>query len=499
MEKLLDRPRAFEESRMRCILALEAQKRAQILVISNAQRKLVSNFQQKLKSSATVAETHSKWIQNVKTTRQKIKLEVERNAPEARRSKTKTGRGKARPKTTGANKKERMLLHGDVTSVVDLTRRSEDASQLMKPREGIVNYTKEALQKYGNETYYDRGSEMKGCIDVYNSKSCEHMLADSSSVPTCHKLWHTDTNLSEVCMKHENEEAVDRTSFEATLDCFGTCSLEARDDQKLISGIDFGGCEATQKSDSVEHLPVIDSMQNRDSELCVYTSSSRSQLLRKPESVDANTLSMTGLSMNEKYGTLEIRSKALEHINYSTSGNHGYVDDHKTSKSIIKAPSSNEKSSVNSTRSGKKTRQSHGLLNGYRSDSGCTVGCREQKMSFELRTWISNIKKDVRRVHSCMEGTSLNANSKELAHANSWMSENSSVSSTALEKFDAIFRGSYVNDARFENSDYEGRRELVDATSLYGKAAVVDAKLDTDQKWHKRDPRNKKLKPSILL
>ena len=71
MEKLLDRPRAFEESKFRYFLALESQKRAQILVISNAQRKLVSSFQQKLQATASISRRHLKLMQGVEIAKQK--------------------------------------------------------------------------------------------------------------------------------------------------------------------------------------------------------------------------------------------------------------------------------------------------------------------------------------------------------------------------------------------------------------------------------------------
>lgn len=479
---------------MRYILALEAQKRAQILLISNAQRKLVSNFQQKLQSSANMSERHTKWVRDTRNAQERLKMAEEKGKLNARQFKMTSTRKKARPKTTGPNKEDRLTLHGTLSSFENFTQYNKASKHSKKPAETTIECMGEVhLQSDRSDTRKSHGRSTKGHIDAYNTQSIK-----CNSQRSHHKSWHTDENLPETCAAHIDHN-VKRSSAEMGQDVFGTGSLEFRKNHEVIAESDFRAHEIGQMLDRVEHLPQIDNDEKKSIEVGGRIPTSRKQILRKSHSIDVNRLSRNGLFSTERRDALEMQDKSLENIDYSRMDNYKLVNDFGKARSIVKAPSVNEYASVNSTRSARKSDHSR-ILSRNRSKSWYAQSLPERKMSYELRAWISSIKKDVKKVHSCIEDASLETKPRSIVHKNSWKSENSSLSSIALERFNEIFQDLYVNEAVFdEDSECDGKKEPVDASSLYGKAAVIDSRLDENQNWHKRDPRNKKLKPSILL
>ena len=121
------------------------------------------------------------------------------------------------------------------------------------------------------------------------------------------------------------------------------------------------------------------------------------------------------------------------------------------------------------------------------------------KMSYELRNWMSIIIADVKKINSCL----LDERETEGSHVVTEKTPTCAVSSNsnhALEKFQTIFQDLYISkDQEDGTSDFERRKNKLDYTHHYIKAAIADARLDSMQKWHLRDPRNRKLKPSLFL
>ena len=477
---------------MRYILALEAQKRAQILVISNAQRKLVSSFQQKLQSSAAMSERHMKWVRDAKSAQERLKMAGEKGELSSRKfKKTRTLR-KARPKTTGLNKEDRLILkNGTCSSFANFTQCNKASNHNLQPREAMVECVEgKHLQNERNDTHDGHSRSAKGNISACNLESFK-----CASQQLRHKSWHTGENLSRDCVAY-NDDKAKRSSVEGDLSVFGTGSLELKKNQKMITESDFCIQEIAQRLNHGEHLSQIINDEKKEIEVCGKILTSRKQNLGKSNRVDVNRVTENELFSTEKRDTLEIRDKAFGNIDSLRIDNYKVANDFGKAKSIVKARSANEHASVNSTRSARKSGHTHS----YRSKSGYAQSLPERKMPYELRTWISSIKRDVDKVQSCTEDASFEPKPMGIAHKDSWKSENSSLSSIALERFNEIFQDLYVNEAVLdEDSECDRGKESVDASSLYGKAAVIDSRLDESQNWHRRDPRNKKLKPSILL
>ena len=494
MEKLLDRPRAFEESHTRYVLALEAQKRAQILLISNAQRKLVLNFQQKLKASQGICQTHRKWVLDAKAAQQNTERGIERSGTNAANGKTRITHRKTRPKTTGANKSAGWYLSSTLNSFEDISRYNKPMDYL-KPKGTVVEAMKgKALQgdEFGGKTPSVRTPNA-------NDPRCYSRDGSNDSCsPALHHLHlHSSPTMPQRCTEPVSDTAK-RIPDEGNTSSFCTGNLDYRNIHSQVYN-DGSNRYDHEKQDMhlSECLPMIGCERAKGSVNTVKICEARKRVIRKSRSFDVNKLDNNGLSNANNYVALEMHNSVLQNSNYSRMDDSGCVDDGIRTRPVVDTLSCNESTSKKSMRSRGTKYHSNGLASD-RSSNGSAL--TERKIPYELRTWMSNIKSDVEKIHSCIEDPPSETSPRVLTHKNSWKSEISSASNHSLEKFDDIFRGLSVKEALFdENSENQNREELVDASCLYSTAACMDSKLDSDQTWHKRDPRNKKLKPSIFL
>lgn len=501
MEKLLDRPRAYEESKLRYIAALEAQKRSQILVISNAQRKLVSNFQRKLKSSATVSDRHKKWIHEAKTAKQDDKngkedYKVNYTGRKRRQSqldfcskdkmRNMDMRKKSRPKTTGA-----MLMNKGMS---DIRLESNDTLHEKETVAGYLNY-KSLHEKCRKEADHSLDSDdLHIKIRCYGKRHNETNIVGLKTSTVCKGRIDQNKTITPEQMCGGREET------DRIVTVFGTGNLNVN---KNISMGEFYGEKKARKrlmsSRGFSAVASVDFEESNDNIIRSQRAKAKVKVLQR-----AQTFGSVIDSANE--------SKELCFEDFKDSReDSGKLTDVKVQGPAISFKSDSERCLHEK---GKFVRQSFSadeIVSSERRTSGkiesrlaaTEVDCTDdfetkRKMPYELRKWISNINKDVCKIESCMiDGPSIAKNEK-LQHEIRSTSVDSADSGLVLERFTAIFQDLNVHgDA--DGCEFQGKREKVDVTSLYANAAVLDSKLDSSQNWHRRDPRNQKLKPSIFL
>ena len=499
MEKLLDRPRAFEESKLRYILALEAQRRAQILVISNAQRKLVFNFQQKLKSSATVAQRHSKWMRDVKTAKECMQTEREK-PPEGKEQKerirVKVGsvgnvddRGKTRPKTTGTYVKDRRSYSASI-------ERYRNSGHHVHQTQAMIDPLTRASCKNDSNIAQDSITDLKDCSNeasYYRGNS--PILTGSSSPPVCQRTWNPIVSKPGNGGKRNNDKI--KTSFaEGDLDVRGTKNSDLS--KKDVTTTDNQKKIVRRRLRSTRSLSQKElNKNNEESQIPIFDAKRKTFLKSRSFHVRnyANKNDVLSVRKSEPKESFENAFDDVGDLKYEDCE---FADD--SSKRISTAKSDQ---TSNSRCTDLQKRKASCKTNSSSSNSKNIASQNinvERKMSYELRTWISDIKKDVKRVQSCIEDKPLDKNVRDSILKNRSKSEDSSNSSFALEKFDAIFQDLCISGENCgENYEFQDKKKMVDASSFYAKAAAIDSRLDSDQNWHKRDPRNKKLKPPILL
>ena len=499
MEKLLDRPRVFEESHTRYVLALEAQKRAQILLISNAQRKLVLNFQQKLKASQGICQTHTKWVLDAKAAQQNTARRIERSELDAAKVKTRIAQRKARPKTTGANKRAGLYLKGTSNSFENISRNNKPLDYL-KPKDTLVESMKGKSLQDDEFGVHDSENSSSRTANAKDPQCYSRQGPNNSSSPSSHHFHlHNTPSVLKRCTEPVSDIA-GRISAEGSTSGFGTGNLEHRSIHALVFDDSSNGHDDVRQAMHLpECLPMIDSERTRGSVTSGNMCEARKRVIRKSRSFDVNKLVGSRLFSIDNHVSLETHNSVLQNSNYSRMDDAGCVDDRVRTRPVVETLSCSESTSKNSLRS-RGTKYHSNVLASDRSNNGSALTDPERKISYELRTWISHIKRDVEKIHSCIEDPPSETSARVPIHKDSWKSEISSASSLSLEKFDDIFRGLCVREALFdEYSECQNRKELVDTSSLYSTAACMDSKLDNDQTWHKRDPRNKKLKPTIFL
>eukprot|EP00795_Rhopilema_esculentum_P008319 gene8319-14284_t len=384
MGRLLDRPRAFEEAKVRYILALEAQKKAQVLFISNAQRKLVTNFQEKLKSSIVVAQRHAKWKNESKTAEKVFKerravsaitfKRSEHNAGEATVCEAGKAKLKRRPKTTGAISQWQRRSLGRNTAVGTANRIDRTVGDALETRLKMLatEETVPALSQ-GNET-------------LEQKTKC------------CHRP------------KIDGFYAMDDGTSKELIDNFSSSKIS---------------CEATPKL-------------------------ANSEKLRQQYSGTSSTKSS---SRNE-----------------ARSLRRGGQSEDNSDKRFQEKPRGNKNAN--------------------------------RKISYEMKNWICGIQQDVQKIKNADDNVCYRAPLKRNSSEDSVESSQSvEIVDSALEKFDSLIEAmkSSCNVFTAHKSPEEDKWAILDASSLYSKSALNDSRLDYEQKWHQRDPRNRKLKPGVLL
>ena len=426
MGRLLDRPRAFEEAKVRYILALEAQKKAQVLFISNAQRKLVTNFQEKLRSSVIVAQRHAKWKHESKTAKKVFKerravsaitfKRSEHNAGEATVCEAGKAKLKRRPKTTGAISQWQRRSLGKKTNEGTANRIDRTVGDAREIRLKMLA-TEDTVRAYS------QGNELE-----QKTKCCHRPLSGNSNerfVPRKLMRVPSQNRTLEIINKESIGNQVEESLSSDRLDiAFQNKKLDrfyAMDDGTCSNKI---SCEATTKLAKSEKL------------------------------------------MQQNSGTSSIKSSSRNEAKSLKRGQSGDNSD----KSFQEKPRGNK--------------------NGSR------------KISYEMKSWICDIQQDVQKIKNADENVRFRSSVKRNSSEDSVKSSQSvEIVDSALEKFDSLIEAmrSSCNVFTTHKSPEEDKWAILDASSLYSKSALNDSRLDYEQKWHQRDPRNRKLKPGVLL
>ena len=534
MERLLDAPRLYEDAKQRYILALEAQRKSQTLVISNAQRKLVHNFRQKLKTSATITKSHQAWRNETDIARHGYRRkgkERDRTAIidglQARGNierpllNEKVWRSKLRPKTTGATTNqfsghfEKEITQslqqlpkntGNELVLRDFEQNTNEVNGEMKAMIGQnegsfpsrisrrIDFFQNVPKKRGEQ---DR-ELLTSDLDRYKmfSKSNIDTYAD---MPMSNEMPRKGKEHREIYVNvHARNQTV---TEEKQFSSFGTGHLERCKvvaphvvtnycrEMIVISERDFemtthtrNAGERRRRSNKYEGRKRKDSGKTETDSSCLKSSDCEGEEdgWKRP-SVGTHLL-----------GTNTVKSNSST----SLSSKQQWQD----KKRLQTAPDAHS-TSQNQTKGHLKRR---GKALSIVESSDCSNGSEEfrnNRMSYEMRTWIYDIRRDVKRAQ-CPEADG-NHDSKlfeepECSHC-SLTNEKSTKTSEALEKFEAIFNDIYIHDHDGYDAQNVGLVEKLDTAALYSKSAVADSQKRTKKTWNLRDPRNQKLQPNIIL
>ena len=534
MEKLLDAPRLYEDAKRRYILALEAQRKSQTLVISNAQRKLVHNFQQKLKTSATITKRHQAWRNETDIARHGYRrkgkerdrtaiidsLQAKGNIERPWLS-DKVWKSKPRPKTTEATtnqfsghfeKKltESLLylpkntdnefilrdfeqntneLHGEMKEMI-----GQNEGRFARRRSRRIDLFQNVPKKRG-----ELGQELL-TSDLDSDEIFSKLKADSyTEMPkSSEMLRHGKEHRSNYVKVHAKNQTV---TTEEQFSSFGTGHLER---SKVIApyvftnycremiGISEGDREVnTHARNAGERRIRSHKFEGRRRKDSGKTDSDSSFLKSNDREGD---------EVGWKRHSLGTRLSGTNTVTSNSSTYWSSKQQLQGEKRLQTAPDVHS-NSQSQTKGHLKRR---GKVLTIVESSNCSKGSQEfrnNRMSYEMRTWIYDIRRNAKRAQ-CPEADN-NHDSKsfeepECSHS-SLTNENSTRTSEALEKFEAIFNEICIKDHDSCDVRNGGPVEKLDTAALYSKSAVADSQNRTKKTWSLRDPRNHKLQPNIIL
>ena len=534
MEKLLDAPRLYEDAKRRYILALEAQRKSQTLIISNAQRKLVHNFQQKLKASATITKQHEAWRNETDIARhgyqRKCKerdrttnidgLQVKANV-ERPLLKNEALKSKRRPKTTGAtaNKSSKniekelteSLLHppGNTGNEFVLKDFEHSTSEVNEEIKAMIGQSESCFASKKS-----CGIDFQGTQEESEKLSREFLVSDLDSDKIFSK-WKVDsyTNMpksngmlrkgKDYCKEYVNMQTQGHAVVrEEQFSYFGTGHLERC---KFIAPQVATNAFSKMIATSEEERHVNKYARNIKREERIRSFKLDGQCRKDSGKTEA----CSGFSKSCGCDGDEDGWKMHNNGTRST-GSHSETSNTLRSLSL-KQPLTEKKRSqtaanvkINSHNETKVHLKHKGKALSHAESIVCSQGSEElrrDKMSYEMRTWIYDIRRDVKRAQ-CFESDE-NDDSKAFQKAESSQTsltiEESTDSSSALNKFEAIFNNIRINDHDCNDEWNIGPVEKLDTAALYSKSAVAGSKKRTKKAWKLRDPRNQKLQPKIIL
>ena len=114
-----------------------------------------------------------------------------------------------------------------------------------------------------------------------------------------------------------------------------------------------------------------------------------------------------------------------------------------------------------------------------------------KKSSFEMESWLLQIRKDLRRIKSLEEAKPLCEKERSASSRKAAIYKQLSL---PTERVNSLFEKIHLSA-----QDNDGKTSKLDSAAVYTKSATLHSRKDCEQKWHRRDSRNIKLKPSILL
>eukprot|EP00112_Aurelia_sp_Birch-Aquarium-sp1_P023870 Seg73.3 transcript_id=Seg73.3/GoldUCD/mRNA.D3Y31 product="hypothetical protein" protein_id=Seg73.3/GoldUCD/D3Y31 len=533
MEKLLDAPRLFEDTKRRYILALEAQKKSQILVISNAQRKLVHSFQQKLKTSATITKRHQAWKNETDIARHGFQrkgkqknynanidgLLTNRNI-ERPWLKNEVWKSKRRPKTTGATTNQ-LSGHFEKELTENLLPRPKDRGNefvLRDFEQGADEVRGEIKVMISNSegSFAGRRSRRSNNKDARKESAkldrellisdvdgenmvCKWKVDSYKDVPNSNGML---TMGKDHCRNHVSVRARNQTvTSEEQFNYFGTGHLERC---KVVAPyvVTNDGREMIDNSEGESEVnPHARSITGERKMMESYKFDRRRRKNSAKTETDSSFLKScdgegyAGCWKRPSDGTRLSGSKTN---NTSTSLS---LKQELTGMNRSKTAPTVHSTSQIETKAHYKHRGRALSNNDSNDTSQVSDEFRKNKISYEMRTWIYDIKRDVKRAQ--YPEADDNHDSKIFQEAagsqSSLTNEKSTNSSEALEKFEAIFNTIYINDQNGGDAHIAGPVEKLDTAALYSKSAVADSRKRAKQTWNLRDPRNQKLQPNIIL
>ena len=491
MEKHLDAPGVLEEAKRRHIFALELQKKSLMQDISFAQRKLVHNFQYKLKTSALMAKRHQAWMNEAelakrgswergqveRRTRKVDSFMAKRNSgPWLNKEPRKSNR---RPKTAGGRTAEFRRIDA-----------RDDLNQRKIISAGKKSHT---FDKQGAPNEHRKADQGSSILDEHNGKSSSKQAARRHmDQPNSNAL---EENGKGYFQKNLNIRSTINKQNKELFGYFGSGHSDKNkvvaqksikiDHRKPIASLETGPKTKDQTTDIEEKGKCMsyridgkkrEFSEKREMEILKYRDceNNSDDEKKRPGSRSQNT-SDSNWQTNDRSTSARIKQRQRRNIRPQTAPNI-----HSDHQNDIKADLRRRRKTLSTA---KTNDTSHG-----------------SEMSCELRSWICDIQRDVERVR-CPEN---NDNHGSEIHIETRYSENclknKKYMDSALEKFEAIFNNIYVNDHDYSfHTQSIGPVEKLDIASLYLKSAVADSQKHGKQAWNLRDPRNKKLQPNIFL
>ena len=500
MEKHLDAPGVLEEAKRRHIFALELQKKSLVQDISFAQRKLVHNFQYKLKTSASMAKRHQAWMNEAelakrgswergqveKCTRNVDSFMANRNSsPWLNKELRKSNR---RPKTAGG-KTAQLCRQLEIDAYDELNQRK------------IISAGKKShiFDKQGASNECGRAVQGSFILNENNGKSLSKRTVHVNvEGPPSNAL---QENGKGYLQKNLNVRSTINQQSKQLFGYFGSGHFDKNkvvaqqtiknDHRKSMAALETGpktkdqttNIEETGKSMSYRfdgkkrefsEKREREILKNRDRE------DNNDDEKKRPGSRKQNT-SDSSWQTNNISTSSHIKQWQRRNIRPQTAPNI-----HSNHQSDIKADLRRRRKALSTAKTNDTTQGSEEF--------------KKSEMSCEMRSWICDIQRDVERVR-CPE-TNDNHYSEisiETKYSENCL-KNEKYTDSALEKFEAIFNNIYVNDHDYSfYTQSIGPIEKLDIASLYLKSAVADSQKHGKQTWNLRDPRNKKLQPNIFL